>query len=78
MTPGPATFRSSYPTGPTPGPDPWCTWCDDDLDPDAELYQIEGRQDSRWPPTFCSADCAHNWGCAADEDCVVAVEGVLD
>lgn len=57
---------------PKDGADPWCTWCDDDLED--EVWMIEGRDDGRWPSAFCSKSCAREWGCAADLDRVYRVE----
>lgn len=60
-------------SGPAPGPDPWCTWCDETLDFDAVLYQIRGERDGTWPPVFCSEQCASAWGCAAHQDRIISV-----
>lgn len=51
---------------PSDGPDPWCTWCDADVTA-PPAFMIEGRDGGRWPPLFCSQECARRWGCAADE-----------
>lgn len=47
------------------GADPWCEWCDEDL-PET-VYLLHDHDDGRWPPAFCSVECAESWGCAADE-----------
>lgn len=61
-------------SGPSDGPDPWCTWCDFEP-PDGELpYRIKGEDDGRWPPAFCSLQCAARWGNAAHQDRIYHVE----
>lgn len=50
---------------PKDGADPWCTWCDDDL-PD-RVWLLPEHDNGRWPPAFCSEECAESWGCAEDE-----------
>ena len=59
---------------PKDGADPWCTWCDEDLNEAEAVWMIEGRDDSRWPAAFCSEHCAREWGCAADQERVFRVE----
>jgi len=49
------------------GADPWCTWCDVDITP-GPIYLIKGRDEGRWPPAFCSRNCASKWGCAAHQE----------
>jgi hypothetical protein len=52
---------------PKPGPEPWCDWCDEDVD--GECYLIKARSfPAKWPPTFCSVECAREWGNAEDAD----------
>lgn len=52
---------------PKPGPEPFCDWCNEDLD--GEYYLIRVRSfPAKWPPTFCSASCARDWGNAVDAD----------
>jgi hypothetical protein len=61
-------------SGPSEGPDPWCTWCHFEP-PDDELpYRIKGEDDGRWPPAFCSLQCAARWGNAAHQDRIYHVE----
>lgn len=61
-------------SGPSDGPDPWCTWCHLEP-PDDELpYRIKGEDDGRWPPAFCSLQCAARWGNAAQQDRIYHVE----
>lgn len=55
-------------SGPSEGSDPWCTWCHFEP-PDGELpYRIKGEDGGRWPPAFCSLQCAARWGNAAHQD----------
>lgn len=52
---------------PEPGPEPFCEWCDEDVD--GEYYLIKARTfPAKWPPTFCSEECAREWGNAVDAD----------
>lgn len=49
------------------GADPWCTWCDVDVTA-GPIWLIEGIDNRRWPPTFCSEQCASRWGNATMQD----------
>lgn len=53
------------PPPPSEGADPWCAWCGADL-PDT-VWMLPVHDGWRWPPSFCSEECAESWGCAADE-----------
>lgn len=59
---------------PKDGADPWCTWCEDDLEDADAIWMIEGHDDSRWPAAFCSEHCAREWGCSACQERVFRVD----
>lgn len=59
-------------TGPSDGADPWCTWCDEDL-PET-VWMLHDEDDGRWPPAFCSEECAEAWGNWTHEGTAYTVE----
>lgn len=58
---------------PSDGPDPWCTWCDADVTA-PPAFMIEGEDDGRWPPMFCSEACASKWGNAVHQERIYRVD----
>lgn len=60
-----AARTPTEPPAPADGYDPWCTWCDADLD--GEVWMLHGECSGRWPPAFDSEECAEAWGNATHE-----------
>lgn len=58
---------------PENGPDPWCTWCHVEPEDGRLPFRILG-EDGRWPPAFCSLECAARWGNAAHQDRIYHTE----
>lgn len=67
LTDGGTTIRGSDRSGPEPGADPWCDWCDADLEDLDHVWLVERHDGGRWPPAFCSKECASKWGNAATQ-----------
>jgi len=53
--------------GPRDGAETLCIKCTADLEGLATVWLVDGADSGRWPPAFCSEDCAESWGNAAQE-----------